>query len=117
MIASGFLSNAAKDYIKDFERNNRPPFRIKCWERPTIDRLARSNRELLERFFLSGTPFTPTDAEHIAQCELAGCVHPAIYVIDGDPGDTTQGWCALCRAVAHQQEKRPGPRSASYAVT
>jgi hypothetical protein len=38
------------------------------------------------------------------QCELAGCVHPAI-VIDGDPGDTAQGWCDLCRAVARQQEE------------
>jgi hypothetical protein len=105
VIASGFLSNAAKDYIRNFEQNNRPPFRIKYWERPTIDKLARRNREILERFFLSSTPFAPTDAEHIAQCELAGCVHPPIYVNDGDPGDTAQGWCDLCRKLAHQQEE------------
>jgi hypothetical protein len=54
---------------------------------------------------LSSTPFTPTDAEHIVQCELAGCGHPAIYVIDGHPGDTAQGWCDLCREVAHQLEE------------
>jgi hypothetical protein len=105
VIASGFLSNASKDHIKDYVQNNRPPFRIKYWERPTLDELARTNRELLQRFFLSSTPFEPSDAEHIVQCELAGCVHPAIYAIDGDPDDTAQGWCDLCRAVASQQEE------------
>ena len=39
VMASGFLSNGAKDFLKDFERNNRPPFRIKYWERPTLARL------------------------------------------------------------------------------
>lgn len=103
VIASGFLSNGAKDFVADFERNNTPPFRITYWERPTLETLARENAKLLERFFATGTPFTPTDAEHIAQCEQAGCRHPAIYVIDGDPSDTAQGWCQLCRDVAHQQ--------------
>ena len=40
VIASGFLSNAAKDYLRDYEQNNRPPFRIKYWERPTVNELA-----------------------------------------------------------------------------
>ena len=105
VIASGFLSNAAKDYLADYERNNRPPFRIKHWERPTIDKLVRENPELLERFWRSATPFEPTAAEHIAQCELAGCKHPAIYLLDGDPADTVLGWCDLCREVAHRQEQ------------
>lgn len=54
VIASGFLANAAKDWIDDYQRNNRPPFRIKHWERPQLDRLTRDNRELLERFLLGG---------------------------------------------------------------
>lgn len=65
MIASGFLSNAAKDYLRDYEQNNRPPFRIKCWERPNVNELALQDRELLARFFTSGTPWEPTDAEHV----------------------------------------------------
>ena len=105
VIASGFLSNAAKDYLRDYEQNNRPPFRIKYWERPTVNELAWQNPELLARFFTSGTPWYPTDAEHIMQCELAGCKHPAVYVIEGDRADTVLGWCALCRAVARQQEE------------
>jgi hypothetical protein len=51
VIASGFLSNAAKDYLRDYEQNNRPPFRIKYWERPIVGKLASGNRELLDRFF------------------------------------------------------------------
>jgi hypothetical protein len=54
VIASGFLSNPAKDWIEDYRRNNHPPFRIKHWERPQLDRLTRGNRELLERFLLGG---------------------------------------------------------------
>lgn len=105
VIASGYLSNGAKEFLADFERNNRPPFRITSWELPTIETLARENPELLARFFASGTPFTPTDAEHIAQCEKAGCRHPPIYSIDGDPRGTAQGWRQLCREVAHEQEE------------
>jgi hypothetical protein len=43
------------------------------------------------------TPFEPSDAEHIVQCELGGCVHPpAIYADDEtNPADTSQGWCDL----------------------
>ena len=105
VIASGFLSNAAKDYLRDYEQNNRPPFRIKYWERPTVNELACQDRELLARFFTSGIPWEPTDAEHIVQCELAGCKHPAIYVIKGDRADTVLGWCALCRKIARKQEE------------
>ena len=105
VIASGFLSNAAKDYLAGFELNNRPPFRVKSWERPTLETLGRDNPNLLARFFMSGTPFEPSPAEHIVQCELAGCRHPAVYDIDGNPEDISLGWCDLCREVAHRQEE------------
>jgi len=49
-IASGFLSNPAKDYLRDYEHNNRPPFRIKYWERPTLERLAAGHEELIRRY-------------------------------------------------------------------
>jgi len=54
VIAWGFLSNPCKDYLKRYQENNRPPFRIKYWERPILERLARGNTELLERFLLGG---------------------------------------------------------------
>jgi hypothetical protein len=54
VIASGVLSNPAKDYLRSYEENNRPPFRIKYWERSILDKLTRGNRELLERYLLAG---------------------------------------------------------------
>jgi hypothetical protein len=53
-IASNFLSNPAKDFLKDYEANNRPPFRIKYWERPTLERLVEGHDEFLQRFLLGG---------------------------------------------------------------
>ncbi|MFC9975230.1 restriction endonuclease [Spirillospora sp. NPDC127200] len=37
-MASGYLTNGAKDWIADYERN-RPPFRIRVWEMPQLRRL------------------------------------------------------------------------------
>jgi Restriction endonuclease len=54
VIASNFLSNATKDYLQDYDRNNRPPFRIKYWEGPVLARLAEGKRDLLARFLLTG---------------------------------------------------------------
>jgi hypothetical protein len=36
IIASGFLSNSAKDHLRQYEKNNRPPFKIKIWEAPEL---------------------------------------------------------------------------------
>jgi hypothetical protein len=49
-MVSGFLSNPAKDYLRDYEYNNRPPFRIKYWERPTLEKLAAGHEELIRRY-------------------------------------------------------------------
>jgi len=37
-IASGYLTNGAKDWIAEYERS-RPPFRIRIWEMPQLRRL------------------------------------------------------------------------------
>jgi len=52
-VISGFLSNPAKEFLRDYESNNRPPFRIKTWEQPQLERLAGSNADLLARFLLT----------------------------------------------------------------
>lgn len=36
VIAFGVLSNPAKDYLNDYERNNRPPFRINTGSDPSL---------------------------------------------------------------------------------
>jgi hypothetical protein len=50
-MVSGFLSNPSKDYLRDYEMNNHPPFRIKCWERTVIERLVSERDTFLRRFF------------------------------------------------------------------
>ncbi len=52
IIASNFLSNAAKDYLVDYQRENKPYFRIKYWERPTLERLSLSKPALLIKYGL-----------------------------------------------------------------
>ena len=47
IVASGFLSNPAKDYLTKYERNRKPPFRIKYWERPQLEQLAANKHSLL----------------------------------------------------------------------
>lgn len=53
IIASNFLSNAAKDYLSDYERNNKPPFEIRCWERPDLERLTAGHTRLLREYNIS----------------------------------------------------------------
>jgi Restriction endonuclease len=55
-IASGFLSNPAKDFLETYERNNRPPFKIKYWERHNIQRMTRRKIVLLRKHNLTTDP-------------------------------------------------------------
>lgn len=54
VVASGALSNPAKDFLRDYEENNRPPFTVRYWERPILDRLTRGKRDLLDRYLVGG---------------------------------------------------------------
>jgi restriction endonuclease len=51
-VASGFLSNPAKDYLASYTRNNHPPFKIKYWERPKLEELSKGKLDLLQAFHL-----------------------------------------------------------------
>ena len=48
-VVSNFLSNPAKNYIEDYERNNAPAYRIKIWERKDIERLLSSHPALIRK--------------------------------------------------------------------
>lgn len=45
-IASGYLTNGAKDWIADYESGNRPPFRIRVWEKPQLLKLVENNLDV-----------------------------------------------------------------------
>ena len=55
-MVSGFLSNPAKDYLEDYRTNRKPPFRIKYWEKPNLEKLAGKKRALLRKHDLIGIP-------------------------------------------------------------
>ena len=55
-IVSGFLSNPAKDYLENYKRNSRPPFKIKYWERPQLERLTKKRITLLRRYNVTDAP-------------------------------------------------------------
>lgn len=44
-LASGYVRNAAKDWIADFAET-RPPFRIRTWERPQVRRLLANHLDV-----------------------------------------------------------------------
>ncbi|MBI2621545.1 MAG: restriction endonuclease [Candidatus Levybacteria bacterium] len=55
-IVSNFLSNPAKDYIETYKKTNNPPFKIKVWERPMLEKLSRKKISLLRKYDLISGP-------------------------------------------------------------
>lgn len=53
IIASNFLSNPTLDYIEDFQRNNKPYFKIKKWQKPDLEKLVIGKSELLIKYKIS----------------------------------------------------------------
>ena len=51
-VVSNFLSNPAKTWLEQFERNRRPPFRVKVWERKQLERLGGSHPALVRKYKL-----------------------------------------------------------------
>lgn len=56
LLAVSALSNPSKQYIEDYERTNKPSFRIRVWERPRIERLLSRYPDLLRRYFRELNP-------------------------------------------------------------
>lgn len=54
IIVSNFLSNPAKDFLKDYERTNKPRFRIRVWERPDLEKLTLGKSRLLRKYRVVG---------------------------------------------------------------
>jgi hypothetical protein len=52
-IASNFLSNGSKDYLRQYEETRRPPFKLRYWERPTLERLTLNRDALLAKYLVA----------------------------------------------------------------
>ncbi|MEU5508132.1 restriction endonuclease [Streptomyces fungicidicus] len=53
VVASNYLSNPCKDFIATYRGNNRPSFRIKYWERPSLRKLLEGKEVFLSRIELA----------------------------------------------------------------
>jgi hypothetical protein len=63
-VVSNFLSNPAKNWLRDYEQNNRAPFRLKLWERKDLERILSSHPTLARKYSL-------------APAEMESTLHPA----------------------------------------
>ena len=53
-VASNFLSNPAKEFLKQYEESNRPPFKIQYWELPKLRSLSSIHTQLVRKYGLLG---------------------------------------------------------------
>jgi hypothetical protein len=49
VIASGYLSNPAKDWIEQYVTKRTPPFRVRHWEKPVLSRMLANRPGLMQR--------------------------------------------------------------------
>lgn len=64
VITSGFLSNAAVDFLEDYRATNKPRFDVRDWQLPTLEDLTSSMFDLRKEFGL------------ITELEYVGRLHP-----------------------------------------
>lgn len=69
-MVSNFLSNPAKDYIDTYRRNNKPPFKIRFWEKPQLVRMLRKKITLQHRYDLTDAPIRSVKRILAAENEL-----------------------------------------------
>jgi len=116
-IVSGFLTNSAKDYVQNFKRNNRPPFKIKYWERPTIEELTRGRREFLQAFGLLKVNMRSEQAVIRAEREIFDRVwyYRRLVSISNAKhrGEDIRKW-DVGKAPAKRLRKRYGPGISKY---
>jgi hypothetical protein len=112
-IVSNFLSNPAKDYLETYRRNNKPPFKIRCWERPQLVRMLRKKMALQRRYDLTDAPIRSVKRILAAENELFTRVwygrkmSAKFYRDKGTPEDIIRGMLKAKRKA----EKRFGKKS------
>jgi Restriction endonuclease len=69
-VISGSLSNPAKGYLHAYQTNNRPPFKIKYWEKPQLERLSQRKASLLRKYDLADVPIRNVNTILKAEAEF-----------------------------------------------
>jgi hypothetical protein len=103
-IASGYLTNGAKDWIADYERTNRPPFRIRVWEKPQLLRLVEKNLDLAFKHDVGTSTLRRVSEILAAESELMDRLWYGRKPIDGDID--TRDWAAEIKAGVLAAKRR-----------
>ena len=53
IICSSFLTNPCKEFLRKYEQNNKPPFKIVVWENPNLSMLSATFAQFLNRYGLA----------------------------------------------------------------
>ncbi len=69
-VCSNFLSNPAKEYLDTYRRNNRPPFKIRYWEKPQLARMLTRKLTLQRKYDLTDVPIRSVKQILAAENEL-----------------------------------------------
>lgn len=110
---SNFLSNPAKDYLEEYRKNNRPPFKIRHWEKPQLSRMIARKITLQRKYALTDMPIRNVKKILAAEEELNTRVWycwkmPAkFYRAKGTPENIIRGMLSNKRKA----EKRFGKKS------
>lgn len=52
IVVSNFLSNPTKNYLDDYQKQNKPPYRIKVWELKDLENLTAGKNDLRRKYGL-----------------------------------------------------------------
>jgi hypothetical protein len=112
-MVSNFLSNPAKDFLETYRKNNKPPFKIRYWEKPQLTRMLRGKIALQRKYNLADIPLRSVKAILQAEDEFFTKVwygrkrSAAAYRAEGTPEDIIKGMLHAKR----EAEKRFGKRN------
>lgn len=84
-IASGYFTNGAKDWMAEYERNTRPPFRIRTWEMPQLRRLLTDHMDIAFRHNVHTETLRRVADILAAETELTDRLWYGRKPADGDP--------------------------------
>jgi Restriction endonuclease len=109
---SNFLSNPAKDFIEAYRKNNKPPFKIKYWEKPHLERMMARKILLQRKYNLTSAPIRSMRQLLAAENEMFtrvwyGRSDVQRYRKDGTPKEIIKGAIRAQRRA----EKRFGKES------
>lgn len=70
VIASGFLTNPAKDWISNYSKNNHPTFRLRHWERPELGSMLKDRQDVAFRHDVPLSTLRSVSAITVAEGEI-----------------------------------------------